>query len=141
MKLALLTLPFAVVAKDVVQQVKDDKPNTLEGTPFPDFLSKCLVNSETTSCSRCCEGSECNQYGSQTFCEPPGCNGEGLVEDCGDLDITECCVKCCASITSCTSTDLHGNVGTFCNYNTGSSQARPKPSSMVVAAPVFTMEE
>ncbi|KAL3793934.1 hypothetical protein ACHAWO_002314 [Cyclotella atomus] len=142
MKLALLTLPFAVVAQDVVQQGKGNGKNKRSIPDVtPDFPSKCLDNNETTSCARCCEGSECKQWGSQFFCEPQGCNGEGLVKECGDLDITECCIKCCPSSTSCISKDPLGNVGTFCYYEPSNSQARPRPSSMVVAAPAFTVEE
>jgi hypothetical protein len=147
MKLSLLTLPFAVAAQEVVQQDKGKDKNKLSTSDVtPDFPSKCLDNNETTSCARCCEGSECKQWGSQFFCEPQECNEMGghvshFVQDCGNLDITECCVKCCASSTSCISKDPLGNVGTYCFYSMGNSQARPRPSSMVVAAPVFTMEE
>lgn len=145
MKLALgLILPFLAVTQGVEQQdTKGSKLKTPRVASENEFFWWCSDVGVVPFCSWCCSGSQCTHSGSWYWvCSVPpapastststgqSCLTDGEVTDCG---------LCCEGMECNTY-----SFGTFCmdpNQTVNDAGARPKPSSMVVAAPVFTAEE
>lgn len=167
MKLALLTLSFCLVAADddAGPRGPGPRPAPLGSSLLGSEPTECMEKGQVDNCDLCCPESQCLPRPHKDFrCVKPKpttspslkptllpgttASPTGAPTECGDdfvdgcvTGFTEDCDECCGGAENCGYKGMFKVCVNPCTGGVAYKPRKPRPSSMVVAAPVFYAEE